>query len=240
MADSDASRLLDAGQALERLGQLCLRDQSMHGLLKTVAELAKSVLPGNPETSVSLLINDKPTTPVFTGRLALDLDESQYGRGYGPCLHAANTGELVEVADARAETRWRDYMDNAVRYGALGSLSVPLPIREGISGALNIYVREPHAFDDESRSAATSFGPYAAVAAGNLYEYQSARDQADHLQRALKSRATIDQAKGILMERHKVTADEAFQILVRASMTANVKVRVISEQLVHTGEFPLP
>jgi len=227
-------------QALERLGRLSLRDQSMDGLLQTVANLAKSVLPGSPEASVSLLISDKATTPVYTGKLALDLDESQYGRGYGPCLHAASTGELVEVADARTESRWRDYMDSAVRHGALGSLSVPLPIREGISGALNIYVREPHAFDEEARSIATRFAPYAAIAAGNLYEYQSARDQVDHLQRALESRAVIDQAKGILIERHKVTADEAFQILARASMTANVKVRAIAEQLVHTGEFELP
>jgi GAF domain-containing protein len=234
---SDNPQPSDAVHALERLGQLSLRGQSMEGLLQSVADLAKAVMPGNPECSVSLLINDKATTPVSTGGLARDLDESQYGRGYGPCLHAASTGELVEIADAEADARWRDYMQSAVQRGSLSSLSVPLPIRKGVSGALNIYAREPNAFDEDSRSVATKFAPYAAVAAGNLYEYQSARDMADNLQLALESRAVIDQAKGILMERHKLTADQAFQLLAQASMKANIKVRAIADHLVHTGEL---
>ena len=240
MADTGPLRAPDAVRALEHLGRLALRDQSMTGLLQTVADLAKEVLPNALDTSVCLLVNGRPTTPVFTGQPALELDESQFERDYGPCLHAARTGELVEVTDARSEPRWRDYMDTAVRQGALASLSVPLPIREGISGALNIYAREPNAFDEASRSTATSFAPYAAVAAGNMHEYQTALDQATNLQRALESRAVIDQAKGILMERHKVTADQAFQLLAQASMAANTKVRTIAEQLVHTGTFPTP
>ena len=48
---------------------------------------------------------------------------------------------------------------------------------------------------------------------------------ADNLQAALETRAVIDQAKGILMERHKLTADQAFQLLARISMTTNRKLR---------------
>ena len=86
---------------------------------------------------------------------------------------------------------------------------------------------------------ATRFAPYAAVAAGNLYAYQSARDMAENLQTALETRAVIDQAKGILMERHKLTADQAFQLLARASMTSNRKLRDVAEDLVRTGDLPL-
>jgi AmiR/NasT family two-component response regulator len=86
---------------------------------------------------------------------------------------------------------------------------------------------------------ATRFAPYAAVAAGNLYAYQSARDVADNLQTALESRAAIDQAKGILMERHKLTADQALQALAQASMHTNRKVRDVADHLVATGELPL-
>ncbi len=48
-------------------------------------------------------------------------------------------------------------------FGALSSLSVPLPITEGIAGAINVYARKPHAFDEDSRSVATRFAAYAAV-----------------------------------------------------------------------------
>src|SRR3954447_2951179 len=91
-----------------------------------------------------------------------------------------------------------------------------------------------------SRHAAQAFGPYAAVATGNMYAYQKARDMADNLETALESRAVIDQAKGILVERHKLTPDQAFQLLAQVSMNANRKLRDVADHLVHTGELPLP
>ena len=239
MSENSQSRHAHALDALERLGNITLRDQSMESVLRTVTDLAKEVLPGNPEVSISLLANDKASTAVSTGKLALDLDESQYGRGYGPCLHAASTGELTEISDARTEPRWPDYAKSAWERGSGSSLSVPLPIQEGLAGALNIYAREPDAFDDEARQAAQKFAPYAAVAVANMHAYEAARSMADNLQVALESRAVIDQAKGILMERHKLTADQAFQAMAAVSMRANRKLRDIAEQLVRTGEFQL-
>src|SRR3954447_16122239 len=230
----------NAAEALQRLGRLSRRELSMDGLLQTVAELSKSVMPGNPETSVLLLVKGQPSTVVSTGQLAVALDERQYERGHGPCLHAACTGELTEIADTRTDRRWPDYLPRAVEAGNLSSLSIPLAIDEDeqVSGALNIYARQPDAFDEDSRSVATRFGPYAAVATGNLYAYRSARDMADNLQAALESREVIDQAKGVLIERYKLTPDQAFQLLAQASMSADRKVRDIAADLVHTGELP--
>jgi GAF domain-containing protein len=231
-----------AAEALERLGRLSLRGLTMEGLLQMVADLAKTVMPGSPEASVTLVVKDHPTTVASTGRLATDLDESQYERGHGPCLHAARTGELIEIADTRTDSRWPDYLPRAAEHGALSSLSVPLAIdeEEQVTGALNIYAREPHAFDADSRSAAIRFAPYAAVAAGNLHAYRSARDMADNLRLALETRGVIDQAKGILMARHKLTADQAFQVLARMSMKTNRKLRAVADDLVRIGEPPPP
>jgi GAF domain-containing protein len=241
VAHDQNSQSPKAADALERLGRLSLRELSMTSLLQTVADLSKTVMPGEPETSVLLLVKDKPTTVVHTGQLALDLDERQYERGHGPCLHAARTGELTEIADTRTDGRWPDYTQRAAERGNLSSLSIPLMIDEDaqVSGALNIYARRPDAFDEDSRTAGSRFGPYAAVAAGNMFAYQSARDMADNLQIALESRAVIDQGKGVLMERYKLTPDQAFQMLAQASMRANRKVRDIAEHLVLTGELPL-
>jgi GAF domain-containing protein len=242
VADTQNPQPADPAEALERLGRLSLRELSMDDLLQTVADLTKTVMPGTPEASVSLLVKNRPTTVASTGELATHLDETQYEKGHGPCLHAARTGEMTEIPDTRAEDRWPDYTPRAVEHGNLSSLSIPLAIDqdEQVTGALNIYARRPNAFDEASRSVATRFAPYAAVAAGNLHAYQSARDMADHLQTALESRAVIDQAKGILMERYKLTADQAFQLLVRASMMTNRKLRDVADHLVRTGELSLP
>ena len=226
-------------EALERLGGLALRDESMESVLQAVVDLAKQVLPGNPESSISLLVKDKATTAVSTGQFALDLDESQYGQGHGPCLHAAATGEVTEIPDMATEVRWADYCRTAAARGNGSSLSVPLPLHEEVRGALNNYARGSHAFDDEARAAAQRFAVYAGVAVANMHAYQSARDLAGNLRVALDSRAVIDQAKGILMERHKLTADAAFQALASVSMRTNTKVRDIAEQLVRTGQFDM-
>ncbi|MGY1601805.1 ANTAR domain-containing protein [Geodermatophilus sp. SYSU D00815] len=230
---------VDPAEALERLGRLSLRELSMDGLLQTVADLNRGVMPGSPEVSVTLLVRDEPTLMASTGQLAVDLDERQYERDHGPCLQAARTGEMIEVADARTDPRWRDYLSRAVECGSLSSLSVPLRIDEEdqVTGALNIYARDADAFDDDSRAVAGRFAPYAAVAAGNLHAYRSARDKAENLRVALDSRAVIDQAKGVLVERYRLTPDQAFQLLARASMHTNRKVRDLADHLVRTGEL---
>jgi GAF domain-containing protein len=229
--------ILQPDDALDRLGRIRLTDHDMRSLLGEIASLAQQSLPGRLETSVTLLTGDEAVTAVYTGDLALTLDESQYAYGHGPCMHAASSGEPVEVEDARSDSRWRDFLDVAVRHGCLSSLSMPLALHERVSGALNIYARQPAAFDQPTREFARRFSSYGAVVAGNMLVYESALDRAKNLEAALASRAVIDQAKGILMERFKLTADQAFQALTRVSMETNTKVRDIAARFVDTGEL---
>jgi len=63
-------------------------------------------------------------------------------------------------------------------------------------------------------------------------------ERAENLAVALDSRAVIDQAKGILIERFRLTADQAFQALTRVSMESNTKVRDVAERFVATGDLP--
>ncbi|MFQ1000587.1 ANTAR domain-containing protein [Modestobacter sp. SSW1-42] len=240
MSRPDTPPHADAVRALEELGSISLREHSMESLLQAVAELCTSVMPGDAEASIFMQDRRRPVTVVSTGQLALDLDEVQYADHQGPCLHAAATRELTEITDTRTETRWPDYVRRAAAHGNRSSLSVPLRIDDDVSGALNIYAREPDAFTEETRAAAVRFGPYAAVAVGNMRDYQSAQSMAANLQVALESRAVIDQAKGILIERHKLTADQAFQLLTDLSSRTNTKLRTIAEHLVRTGELPPP
>jgi transcriptional regulator with GAF, ATPase, and Fis domain len=238
---SQTSRTETAAEALLRLGQLSLRELSMESLLQTVAEMVATVLPGNIEASVTLLVEDAPTTVASTAGLALDLDHVQYEQGQGPCLNAARVGEVTEIVDTRTDSRWPPYARRAAERGNLSSLSIPLLIDEDerVCGALNLYAPEPGAFAEDTRTVAMTFGPYAAVAAGNVRAYQSARKRADNLEAAMESRASIEQAKGVLIERYKVTPDHAFRLLALASMNANRKLRDVASDLVRTGELPV-
>ena len=69
---------------------------------------------------------------------------------------------------------------------------------------------------------------------------EDARREIENLRRALVTRTVIGEAIGILMERHRLTAAEAFEELRTASQRANVKLAQIAEDLTETGEWPSP
>ena len=228
------------GQALDQLALLAPPAHSTEQLLQAVVDLSVTVLPGDPEASISVVARKRPTTVATSGALATELDEEQYAEGQGPCLTAASTGELTEITDTRTETRWPEYARRAAEHGNYSSISVPMRLDDQLSAALNVYAREPGAFHQAGRDAVVRFGEHAAVAVGNRYLYENARSLAANLEVAARSRAVIDQAKGILMERHRLDADAAFQALAAASMHANRKLRDVADELVTTGALPGP
>jgi GAF domain-containing protein len=224
--------------AFDELGRLSFAQHSLESVLHKVTELATRVLPGEPLTSVTIVQEGRPSTVAASGRLALDLDETQYRLGAGPCLTAATTGEPAEILDTRAATEWADFAARAAERGCQSVLSFPLPVQEHVSGALNVYARQSPSADARTRDLVSRFAAYAVVPVSNMYLYESAVEQAGHLRAALDSRAVIDQAKGILMERLKLPADQAFQVLAQVSMTTNTKVRDVADHFVRTGELP--
>jgi len=54
----------------------------------------------------------------------------------------------------------------------------------------------------------------------------------------LSTRDVIGQAKGILMERQRLSAGDAFDLLRRASQRLNRKLIDVAEHLTETGELP--
>jgi GAF domain-containing protein len=224
--------------AFDELGRLSFAEHSLESVLQRVTELATQVLPGEPVTSVTIVDRGKPMTVASSGELALSLDEVQYQLGSGPCLAAATSGRRSEIVDTRTPTEWVDFAAHAFEQGCGSVLSYPLPVQELVSGALNVYSRPLTIPDRRTLELLGRFAAYAVVPVSNMYLYETAVERAGHLQRALDSRAVIDQAKGILMERFKLTADQAFQALTRVSMETNTKVRDVAERFVSTGDLP--
>ena len=223
--------------AFDELGRMSLAEHSLESVLQKVTDLAARVLPGEPVTSVTIVADGHCSTVAASGQLALDLDQVQYAQDAGPCLEAALTGRLVELLDTSADDRWGRFPQQAAEQGCRSILSFPLPPQELITGGLNVYARTSEPLDARSSDMAARFAAYAVVPVSNMYLYESAVERAEHLRAALDSRAVIDQAKGILMERFKLSADQAFSALARVSMEHNTKVRDIAQRFVQTGEL---
>ena len=170
--------------------------------------------------------------------MALDADELQYERGYGPCIDAGLAGQVLRIDDMATEERWPDYTRHAAAHGVGSSLSVPLPFQSVTIGALNTYAGRPHAFTEEDQLAAEEVASWVALTVANAEAAARTSDELAHLRIAMRSRAVIEQAKGILMERYKITDDRAFAVLTRASQQSNIKLREVADQLVRSGSLP--
>ena len=219
-------------EVLAELARIVLADETMDSVLSRVAHMTKQVLPGADEVSVTLVTSKGAATAAYTGEMAMQADERQYGLDGGPCLDAGRGGVVLLIRDMRTEDRWPDYAPQAAQAGVLSSLSVPLPIQEDVVGALNIYSTAPNAFSDEDIKAAEAFAAYAAIAVSNANTFVSTAELADQMKAAMMSRVDIEQAKGILMAREGMTPDAAFEVLVRASQRENRKLRDIAREIV--------
>jgi GAF domain-containing protein len=195
---------MEPADAFAHLGRIKLSETDLSGVFQQIADLAKRTIPGASEVSVTLVQNKDAHTPAFTGDLALALDESQYKLSHGPCLDAAASASTQHVADMISESRWPDWTVRACEAGAHGSLSIGLPVQEALTGALNIYATKPDAFDEDALAIAQTFASYAAVAMANAYLYKVQTTLAQHMEIAMRSRAVIEQAKGIIMGRPAV------------------------------------
>jgi AmiR/NasT family two-component response regulator len=108
-----------------------------------------------------------------------------------------------------------------------------VPIREGLHGGLNLYAVEASAFGGDAREVAGTFASYAAVAVHNMHLFESTRQLAENLDIAMRTRAVIEQAKGILMSQRRCDATEAFNLLAAASQRSNRKLRDIAQAIVN-------
>jgi len=223
------------GRLHQELAGVVLVGRELPDVLTEIVGTARRAVPAATAVSITLIRDDDAFTAAYDGQMAMDADEMQYARGYGPCMDAGRAGELFLITDMRTEDRWPDYTRQAAQRGVGSSLSVPLPFQGASIGALNIYSTAPAAFGGADVALGEEVAAFVAIAVANAEGAARATTDAENLRRAMASRAVIEQAKGILMERFKVTPDEAFTLLTHASQRSNVKLRDVAEQLAATG-----
>ena len=225
----------DLNQLAEDFGELA-RSLEEHDdpdiMLAEIIAAAVAIVPGVDEGSVSVVTGRRNIgSHAPTGDLPAQVDALQEETQQGPCLDSAYEQLTVRVDNMASETRWPEFARRASQAGAASMLSLQLYVEGDNLGALNLYSRRPHAFDDESEQVGLLFASHAAVA------FAGVRKEAQ-LAQAVVSRDLIGQAKGILMERYKISPERAFLLLTRVSQDSNRKLHDIATELVRHGTVP--
>jgi AmiR/NasT family two-component response regulator len=230
-------RLDEVAAALEGLRAEIGGEEPLSDVLRWLAETAVKAIADADAVSVTMLTEDGANTAATTEEPVVGIDRDQYAAGRGPALHAAHTRQPVRAVVRGDEHRWPEFVRAAQDAGVQAYLSVPL-LLDGASeaegelvGALNLYSRTASAFDPFDETLMRLFSGAASAAISNARRWHHASERVRHLEIALVSRGEIDQAKGVLMAVHGVSADEAFARLVEQSQRQNTKLREVARNL---------
>jgi GAF domain-containing protein len=228
-----APGIADAAMALGRVARELEAETTLDDTLHALVVAAVVAIPGADAGGITLVHRRGPKVEVHyaTDPLVVDLDTAQEDLGEGPCLDAAYQHRTVRVSDFSTDDRWPKFSARAREHGVGSMLSIQLYVQGDDLGALNMYSHRVMAFDDESEQMGLLFATHAAIAMSGARREQQ-------LSFAVGSRDVIGQAKGILMERYKITADQAFAVLSKVSSDSNTKLRDAAETLAESGELP--
>jgi GAF domain-containing protein len=239
---------LEPLMAMGDLASAAAESDRVQNVLHGLAQVAVQVVRGAEAASVTLVdAGGALSTSAFTGALAQRLDALQYDRGQGPCLEAARAVQwtAIVVRDLPDDPRWPAITaDDVAAAGARSVLSVSLfagpTLGDGggqeAVGSLNLYASRAAVFGESERDTTLLLALYSALALAATEAIHDADKRIDHLTVAMATRNVIGQAQGILMERNKFTAGQAFDRLRTASMNLNRKLRDVAEELSETGE----
>jgi len=198
-------------------------------LVSRIVGEAVRLVPPARHAGVIVTDPDKNLRTVFASDMVpRQLDELQMQLGTGPCLTAARKQIVVRMHDIAADTRWAEFRSAAQSCDVGSMLCVPLYIDQRLLGTLSLYGAQPDAFRDGAEPIARLLATVSAVALADSF-------QRERIERALRNRDLIGQAKGILMSRHGVPADAAFELLRAHSQRTNSKLVAVAEKVVETG-----
>jgi GAF domain-containing protein len=159
------------------------------------------------------------------------LEALQEHTGEGPCIDAFLDDRPVVAPDMAADPRWPSVGPLAADQGIRAVLGVPIDLREGPVGTLNVYATRPYVFDEDDRNAIQA---YAKVVASLLRAAVRAHVEgraAAQLQHALDHRVLIEQAKGVVMERRRLDQKAAFELLRTHARSARMPLVEVARQV---------
>jgi GAF domain-containing protein len=225
-----------AGHLAEVMSHVARELQEEHGdveaTLHAITRSAVNTIPGADACGITFVKGRKEVeSRASTAELPRRVDALQERLHEGPSLDAVWHEEVVRVDDVGADERWPAFAAEASDLGVGNMLCFQLFVRADQLGAMNVYASAPHSFDEEAQDIGLMLASHAAVALAGA-------QQEENLRAGMGHRDLIGQAKGILMERYKLTPDQAFGLLVRTSSVTNRKLRDVAEELSSTGELP--
>ncbi|MEA3020353.1 MAG: hypothetical protein QOI47_1877, partial [Actinomycetota bacterium] len=222
----------DLRSNLTRAAALPERNRAVDAQLSLIVALADATVDGADGVSVTLRRSGRVSTVAASNDTVLRMDAHQYETGEGPCLSAASEGRAFHIESLSGESRWPAFVALALEQGIASILSTPLRAADETIGALNIYSNTERAFGSYQSELSEVLAAQASQFLTDAAAHPSDAEMAPRIAAALRSRLILAQAQGVLMARHRVSADEATNTLHRLARAAESSVLVHAAEVV--------
>jgi hypothetical protein len=232
------SELRDLADEFSRFGATINRSMPVEETLRRVTAAARTGIRGAEAAAVTRGRHGDFETVGATHELALRVDAIQYELEEGPCVEAVIANTFFKCNELLGDDRWPHFAARAVaETGVRSMLSFRLYFEaDSVRAALNVYSTEPGAFDDVAEATGLVLSTHAALALTGALRMQ----KIVNLERALASNRDIGVAMGILMARHLVTKEQAFDLLRISSQHTHRKLGEIALDVIDCGRLELP
>jgi transcriptional regulator with GAF, ATPase, and Fis domain len=228
--------LMSAQQLAETFAEISgvlLAEPDVQRTLDKMCELLVDTVEGCDHAVVTVVSNHHLESPASSDDVGPAVDAIQFEVDDGPCVEAIREHQTVVTDDLTTETRWPRFSHRAVEAtGVRSMLAFRLFLAGDTMGSLNLYSKQPGAFNEESLAVGTIFAAHASVA------LRAARTKEDlaRLREVVETRELIGQAKGILMGRRGISSEAATELLCRGAERLKVELRELARRVVEGEE----
>ena len=155
----------------------------------------------------------------------------------GPCPECFHTGRPVAIADlSLVADRWPRFATAARDAGFASVHALPMRLRTDVIGALNLFGAKPGLLDEDTIRLGQALADVATIGLLQARTIRHREVLAEQLQTALNSRIIIEQAKGVLAERHQLDMAQSFSLLRDTARNSNRRLSELARMVADGSE----
>ncbi|WP_436523531.1 ANTAR domain-containing protein [Actinoplanes sp. HUAS TT8] len=229
------------GQAFVALADTMAEDFELAAYLRRLISLAQDLLGAD---GVGVMLNDP------SGRLRVAaasspsverLVQAELAGGDGPGLVAYRTGKAVaHVRLDPGERRWSALAASAWAAGFRCAHAIPLRRGDEVIGGLSLFSRADQPLSQPGQLLGRALADQVTISLLHHRALSAQRLRAAQLQQAFTTRVAIEQAKGVLAERHDIPLDVAFDQMRAQARKTNRKLADLAQEILGDAALTPP
>ncbi len=225
----------DVRHALDELGKLRFGEMQVEDAMHQIVQTTHAIFDVDGAGLMLTDVDHHLLNAAVSDERMKHLEELQIRHQEGPCIAAFEDKELIRAEDLTEEMRWPSFSKHAVTRGIRAVLASPSPYNQDAVGVVAVMSEERRPWSAEVELALLAFTDLAALLIASMLLGEQQTELAAQLQAALNSRAIIEQAKGVLIGQHGITAQAAYVQLRAQARTERRKLAIVSAAVVRAA-----